>query len=578
MRPGKYYLIILYYALRLLACVPSIFVSFTRTAPDSNLQFGPGLVVYVAALGIAVATAYTWLLRPVMLLERDGSKTRGTVVTAISIGTVDMIGGLVAIMLSGGWGSPFWHFWMTSLIIPCVIVGMMWSMAVAAVCVGALTVAMALAGDGVPDVWTGSHRYLYVGSMITLFLLSGVVGYLGDIGFELQKSRRRAETALSDLNAIVEISRAVAMITSSVNEMMGRVARTIGERHHYDSVGIYIAGPDAGYMTLAGWTGNADELERYARQPDHVIHQAVNERASRFVGEDGSWSMAIPIRDNGSVMGVLLVSSNSPVNRELGETDIGNALIGQIAVGVRVADLRRRAEYARSHQEWELLTGQIHSGITGSIHALSLLIEAYADTARREDNPLADRLTGLVSPSRQLLLETRQYLYHILPVLRGHGEFDTALEKIAEEFEAATGIPVILTIEGDRNVYAPDAVGLYMMVQYRLADIHRSAAASKVELSLGLAPGNMRISISDDGSVGELPGVENVGNLGRMRLLAEDMGGDLRIIESDDKGIRVVLDLELRDGGMRLDNPGDRQQQRIAEAGSSDSDRGGGRH
>jgi hypothetical protein len=42
--------------------------------------------------------------------------------------------------------------------------------------------------------------------MITLFLLSGVVGYLGDVCFELQRSWVRAETALSNLGTMLEIT------------------------------------------------------------------------------------------------------------------------------------------------------------------------------------------------------------------------------------------------------------------------------------------------------------------------------------------------------------------------------------
>lgn len=106
-RCRRYHLVVLYYVLRLLVCVPPVIVSIMRAAPDANLQFGQELVVCVAALGVASATAYTWLLRPIMLIDHDGVRTPRTVAIAITIGTVDMVGGLVAIMLSGGWGSPF---------------------------------------------------------------------------------------------------------------------------------------------------------------------------------------------------------------------------------------------------------------------------------------------------------------------------------------------------------------------------------------------------------------------------------------------------------------------------------------
>ena len=56
----------LYCVLRLLTCIPPVVASITRNAPDENLRFGSGLVVFALALGLVVATAYTVLLRSFM--------------------------------------------------------------------------------------------------------------------------------------------------------------------------------------------------------------------------------------------------------------------------------------------------------------------------------------------------------------------------------------------------------------------------------------------------------------------------------------------------------------------------------
>ena len=69
----------------------------------------------------------------------------------------------------------------------------------------------------------------------------------------------------------------MAVITSNVNGMMRRMARTIGERHQYDNVGISLSGPDGQDMRLSGWMGDFENLEQYTRQSGHLIHQAIND-------------------------------------------------------------------------------------------------------------------------------------------------------------------------------------------------------------------------------------------------------------------------------------------------------------
>ena len=89
--------------------------------PDENLQFGMGLVIFAVSLGLIVAATYTVVLPSFMAGVHEGIRTPRTVLVAVIVGGIDMTGGLMAIVLSGGWGSPFWHAWLASLIIPCII-------------------------------------------------------------------------------------------------------------------------------------------------------------------------------------------------------------------------------------------------------------------------------------------------------------------------------------------------------------------------------------------------------------------------------------------------------------------------
>ena len=534
----------LYYLLRIVTCVPPLVVLFTRSAPDENLQFGPALVAYAVLLGLVVATTYTILLRSFMTEEHDGIRRPTSVVIVSVVGLIDMLGGLTAVLLSGGWGSPFWHVWFSSLVLPCLILGMRWSILIAAFYMVVCSVVADFVADGDP-AWVGSQRYLYFSSMFTILLVAGILGYLGDMCFRLQRSRVRAERALADLGTMLEITRSVAVITSNINDMMRRVARTIGERHRYDTVGIYLVEPEGADVKLSGWMGNFEDLERYASQTDHLIFQAISEERTRSVRDEESWSAAIPIRDSDVIMGVLLVASSEAGAVVPGRVGLDQTLVSQIAVGIRIAQLRQRATDAMTPIEWELLTRKIHDRITGSMYSLMLSLQACADIARLNDNPLAPQLSRLVAPTRALFLDTRQYLYYLLPALREDAGPDMVVRNLAAEFEGVSGIRTDVSVSDDLpRLPLSVVVGCYDMMQYRLADILQSSTASRVHLELAVNNGGIQLAIADDGIPDE-DAILTGDAAEEIRARAADMGGELEMSVTEDVGTHVVFDLSL---------------------------------
>ena len=560
----------LYFLLRLLTCIPPVAASFTRNAPDQNVQFGAGLIIYAVAVGLIVATTYTVLLRPFMTGGHEGIRERRYVFVVIVVGGVDMAAGLAAIIMSGGWGSPFWHCWLSSLIIPCLILGIRWSFLLSLVWIALLTTVLSVAGDGTDGSWAGSQRYFYVGAMFTLFVLSAVVGYLGDVCFELQRRKIQAEAALRNLGTMLEITRNVAVITTNVNEMMVRVAQAIGERHRYDSVGIYLTGPDGGHVRLSGWVGNLEELQRYVQDPDHLIHRAVEEMEPRSARDGSLWNTAIPIHDGDSILGVLLTVSTMPPKYVADTTGL-SALVGQIAVGIRVADLRHRSDAAMTGHEWESLSGRIHDRITNSMYAMVLHLESYARIAERETNPLAERLAWLQPHVRHLLFYIRQYVYRLLPLMRGEVGLDYALRHSAIDFERLSGVRVRATVsEAYRSRSMPAVAICYDTILNRMADVFHSGTASELNIEIDMEDQNIHLSIADDGAVEEDDSSIAREGIERIRRLATDMGGNLRISESRGEGTMVLMDLANQDGIARLDYPADNSREPTSKERDTD--------
>ena len=545
---------LLYYAFRLLTCVPAVVISLTQNAPEQNLQFGAGLIVYSVALSMAVATAYTVILRSQWTVGQGGDRSRRSLLLTLAVGVIDTFGGLWAIYHSGGWGSPFWHVSLASLIVPCIVVGVRWSFAIAAAYVGMQALVLFLAGGGSVAVWMGPQRYLYVGSMVTVFFMSAVIGYLGDVCFELNRSKRRLEAALGNLGTMLEITQSVVVVTSGVNDLMGRVAQTIGERHRYDIVAIYLSEPGERELRLSGWLGEREDFEQYAQQTDRLIRQATATLDSRLVRDGESWRAAIPIRGCDSLMGVLVMGSDDSVSDASDVAGLGWALVGHIAVGIQIAHLRQRLTDVATPEEWDRITRQIHDGISGSMYGLMLHLETYAEQARREGNPLSERLEDLVPHAKELLLDTRHYIFHLLPALRGESGLFSVVESLAREFEKVAGIPVYLSAAGDdARASAPVVAGLYHVLRHRMADVLRSATASEFRVDLNIDSATIRLAVSDDGVVDDAAGAVSSRRMDHIRRTAGDMGGNLRIVDSEGTGTHIVVDLLIENGRVRLD-------------------------
>ena len=288
----------------------------------------------------------------------------------------------------------------------------------------------------------------------------------------------------------------------------------------------------------------------------------------RSSSDGATWNAAIPIRDGGSLLGVLLVVSGESMRSPAGATGLG-ALVGQIAVGIRVADLRRRSDAAMTSSEWGLLSGRIHDRISSSMYALVLHLEATATRASREANPLAERLAWLHPHGRHLLFDTRQYVYRLLPLMRGEVGLDYVLRHLAREFEHLSGVRVQASVSGAHELRSMSAIAIcYDTILNRMADVFHGGTASELNIDIDIEDQDIHLSIGDDGSV------ENDDNeiaregIGRIRRLASAMGGSLRISESRGVGTQVLMDLANRDGSTGLDYPSDHRRKLFSENGN----------
>ena len=427
------------------------------------------------------------------------------------------------------------------------------SIVIAAVYSAAQALVFAVAGDG-SALWLGEDLHLYATALIVSFVLCGAVGYLGDVCYDFDWKKAQADTALHSLGTMFEIAQLAAVIRSGVDDLVNRVTQTISGRHPYGVVAIYLLEAEPTNIRLGCWIAHPDLPQAPPGWADGLTRKAATsmeaqvDRHDRLVGRsDTDYGPESPI-------GVLLLGSEGPVEEVSGALGLGDSLAGQIALAVQIARLQGRLSDVATSDEWEQTTREIHAGISSSMYALRPHLDTYAALARRENNPLEQRLGELVMPTKQLLLDTRLYLYYLLPVLRGDGDLKTVVEGQAREFERIAGIPVHLSTSGSLNALPIWVIaGFYNVLQTVLNAVLNGSSASRVVVHLEMNPGIVSLGIIDDSEGNSSIDPDSSPLVEKINRTAHDMGGRLRVVKTGDAGAHFLLDLDLLDGQPRVD-------------------------
>lgn len=200
----------------------------------------------------------------------------------------------------------------------------------------------------------------------------------------------------------------------------------------------------------------------------------------------------------------------------------------------RLAVERERARIAR----------EVHDGIAQSVYMLSLNLEASTEAAG-PGTALGRKLADLVRLAKETLLEVRQYIFDLRPLLAREETVTSAIRTQAEEFSTISGIPVSVDVAGsERDLPISHSAALYRIAQEALANVYRHAHASGVAVRLAFDADVVRLEVEDDGV-----GFEGDKHEGRgLRHMAErvyDLGGSVSVEAAPARGAVVSAVLPL---------------------------------
>lgn len=544
-----------FYLFRFFTWLLAVIIYLTQSAPEVNLRYGLGLALYTL-LHLVVGTAYAVIVHPRLASQQQGYATLHPLRHVLSVGSLDIIASLFVVYFSGGWGSPYWHFAVTSILVPCFLVTFRSAMIITTAFVGIYVVTLIRGGDGLDGLWLTSQLHLFIGFIFTAYLVGMSVSYLGHVFRALDTQRLRTRAALDDLETLFDVAGNVISATDNEQELLQHITQTMRERRQYDIFALYTWDDSENVLKLSSATVGLEELEDgpIVEPGQGLMGKAAESRLAQIDATSQPGRAAIPIKGDNKLLGGLLLASSEFTYDTSRAVSLAEALANQIAIGIQNARLQKQQLDLAAQEERNRIAREIHDGVAQSMYALNLNLETCVELAEREKGPLRERLRSLVPLAKQTLMETRHYIYDLKPLLSGETSLAAVVENQVKEFQTISGIPVNLSMKGEsENIPVGIGTGFYRILQEIFGNILKHSHASEVIVEVTFKPDSVILQVRDNGVGFDEDALTPGYGLQNMRQRTEELGGTFEITSSRNAGASIKASLPIQEVAREFD-------------------------
>ena len=251
----------------------------------------------------------------------------------------------------------------------------------------------------------------------------------------------------------------------------------------------------------------------------------------------------IPLSTKGRKLGFFILGKHEPGQLSPEELSLLSSIGKQVGVAMENARLYEQAELVATTAERSRLARELHDAVTQTLFSANLIADVTPRIWRRDPEEGLQNLEELRQLTRGALAEMRTLLLEMRPESLERSDIKSLLTQLADAFIGRVRVPVSLVIQGDCELTHEVKAVFYRVAQEALNNIAKHSGARQVELRLECQPGQMNLTIQDDG-LGFEPDSIQPGHMGIsiMRERASSIGACLKVESQVGQGTTVELD------------------------------------
>jgi PAS domain S-box-containing protein len=352
--------------------------------------------------------------------------------------------------------------------------------------------------------------------------------------------RRRGEDLQRFLNEISRSALAggdtpelLSLASERARELIGASISWIAVRSHHDDQIVVAAADGIHSDSLLGATvpaegslaGKAMVESRTISIGDMATEPAVIPEARKASLGPGLY---LPmLAEDGPVGTLVLARTAGATPFSPAEVSIAEVFASAAAIVLALGTARQSLEAVRLTAEHERIARDLHDTVIQRLFGLGMRLQA---AERLASGPVSDRIRETVDSIDDVIREIRETIFDLNrpdtegPALRQR------FRKVAAEVSEPMGLSPRIAFRGPVEAAVSDELAVHLLSVLRegLTNVGRHARATGVDVVLGVAEGDIVLSIADDGV-----GMSNEPTAGHgtanMASRAEELGGQLTL-------------------------------------------------
>lgn len=171
---------------------------------------------------------------------------------------------------------------------------------------------------------------------------------------------------------------------------------------------------------------------------------------------------------------------------------------GQASVALEFGRAQTELNRLNLLDERERIGRELHDGVIQSLFSVGMGLQATA--ARSRDPEVESRVEAAVGEIDRAIRDLRNYIFGLRPGILADRQLEQALEDLAREFEAKSGVTTVTDIDGTVAAeLAPRATDLVQITREALSNVVKHAQATTCRVSLHRDDDHAVLEIDDDG-------------------------------------------------------------------------------